>query len=261
MRQLLHAAIAIAILAGYALAQNEPLPVTLILPDGTESPFDISHHDGEPRVYYTDASRNTFASGIFVVSVGGSSQQMPIDLITRADLVDPGSETIWRFTLKDGRMFDGAVQDSGARLFLTGTNQFGTQETLNSRPRNPDAQPFIGVIFDETAATQSGGASSQQTAHGDADTVNLRNGDVLSGDILTTEFVVQASYGTLSFAQDQLASISIESQNGRTDQVVLDVGDRVSGVLKNESIEIALTSGATVTLEKGNIGSITFAAD
>lgn len=91
--------------------------------------------------------------------------------------------------------------------------------------------------------------------------MSLRNGDVLRGDVLTTEFVVQVSHGTSRFTKDQLASIRIESRDGRTDQVVLDEGDSVSGVLQNESVKITLTSGATVTLEKGDIGSITFAAE
>ena len=48
---------------------------------------------------------------------------------------------------------------------------------------------------------------------------------------------------------------------GRTDQFVLKVGDRVSGELQNPTIEMTLTTGATIALEKGNIASITFARE
>ena len=104
-------------------------------------------------------------------------------------------------------------------------------------------------------------AAQQPAARADVNRVTLRNGDVLSGTILTGEFTVQASYGTLTFTSEQLASIRIEDAAGKTDQFVLKVGDRVSGVLQNASIEMTLTTGATITLEKGNIASITFATE
>jgi len=91
------------------------------------------------------------------------------------------------------------------------------------------------------------------------DNVNLRNGDILSGTILTGEFTVQASYGTLTFTKEQLQSITVENAAGKTDQVLLKVGDRLSGVLQNASIQMTHSSGATITLEKGDITSITFA--
>lgn len=247
-------------LTGNAVAQADGWPVTLVLRDGTPVPFTImpsTHRDsrGLPLLQYYDGS--TQQTGHFMANVGGTSTRIPVAQIARLDLVSPGEQTVWRATLRDGRVFDGAVAGSSPNVWLSGVNQFGAEESLWSDPRNPERQPFIAVVLDADAV--AAGSGPQPAARADADTVSLRNGDVLSGSILSEAFTVAASYGTLTFTQEQLASITIEDAAGRTDQFVLKVGDRVSGVLQNATIEMTLTSGATITLEKGSIASITFA--
>lgn len=249
-------------LLGSTFAQDS-LRITLVTPNGTAVPFTLgSAGSGSNRAftawYYSGGGDAT--NGIFYANVGGTRTAVPLNMIARADLVSPGTATVWRFTLKDGRVLDGFV-DGSPQLYVEGTNEFGARQSLVTQPRDPSRQPFISVIFDP-AATAPGQATTpgaQLTVRADADNVNLRNGDILSGTILTTEFTIQASYGTLTFSKDQLQSITVENVAGKTDQVLLKVGDRVSGVLQNPSIQMTLTSGATITLEKGNIASITFA--
>ena len=256
-----------------ALAQDGRL-VTLVLPDGSTAPFtvDVDSRGVLQAGYYSHIGGGIHGSSVGSMgearlNVGGTNTRIAIDQVVRADLVAPGTATVWRFTLVDGRSFDGFAASSRAQFIISGTNQFGTAERLASWPRGPDVasippynQTFIGIVFDPDAATP-GEAATAPAARADVDTVTLRNGDVLSGTILTGEFTVQASYGTLTFTQEQLARINIEDAAGRTDQFVLKVGDRVSGVLQNPTVEMTLTTGATITLEKGNIASITFSTE
>ena len=261
------AALTVALILGLAthgFAQADGFPVTLIMRDGTSVPFTIGVSTGRdtrghPRALYYDGA--TWSEGQFMASVGGTSTRVPITQVARADLVTPGERTVWRATLKDGRVFDGAVVGNNPHFLVTGTNQFGASESQTSYPRNPEHQPFIAVIFDPDAVAPGEATAQQPAARADVDSVTLRNGDILSGTILTGEFTVQASYGTLTFTSEQLASIRIEDAAGKTDQFVLQVGDRVSGVLQNTTVEMTLTTGATITLEKGNIASITFATE
>ena len=189
------------------------------------------------------------------VDIGGTEQSIPIELVARADIEGKS----WRVTLKDGRVF---FTDRTDTIVLRGVNQFGNrQEYSTDLSYSIEQWDFVAVIFDPDAVEPDDTTTSQPAARADVDSVTLRNGDILSGTILTGEFTVQASYGTLTFTSEQLASIAIEDSAGRTDQFVLQVGDRVSGVLQNATIEIALTTGATITLEKGNIASITFATE
>jgi hypothetical protein len=145
-------------------------------------------------------------------------------------------------------------------------------QTLASRSevRGVDFRGAPGVSELEVTGDEVSPTRSVVVGHGvtevafderatDVDNVNLRNGDILSGTILTGEFTVQASYGTLTFTKEQLQSITVENAAGKTDQVLLKVGDRLSGVLQNASIQMTHSSGATITLEKGDITSITFA--
>ena len=248
---------------GLALSQSNRLAVSLVMPDGSYAPFFLSEVHGTYNIrYFTSPTHNATRSsyGTVFALVGGGQQQIPITSLARADLLEPGTETIWQFTTTDGRVFPGGP---GGNVFLQiyGTNQFGGNEWLDSYALRPGGQPFIGIIFDEGAAARTGGSSSQPAARVDVDSVTLRNGDILSGTILTGEFTVQASYGTLTFTSEQLASITIEDAAGKTDQFVMKVGDRVSGVLQNTTIEMTLTTGATIALEKGNIASITFATE
>ena len=257
-------ALAAALLLGLSsigFAQGDGWPVTLIMRDGSQASFTIHLYSRDlPAVLYPDGDTSEW--GIFVAKVGGIGTPIPFSEISRADLVASGEQRLWRATLKDGRVFDGMVLDRGkASLAVIGRNQFGTEEVLVSDALDPYRQPFIGIIFDPDAVAPGEATAQQPAARADVDSVTLRNGDVLSGTILTGEFTVQASYGTLTFTSEQLASITIEDAAGKTDQFVLQVGDRVSGVLQNTTIEMTLTTGATITLEKGNIASITFATE
>jgi hypothetical protein len=255
-------------LINHGLAQDG-FAVTLVTRDGTHVPFTIDvsagrDTRGEPHIRYRDGG-GAVAVGQFMANIGdGNRTPIPFTLIARVDLVAPGERSVWRATLSDGRVFDGAVDSvggSGAALILYGVNQFGAAESFLSYPRDPERQPLIAVIFDPDAVAAGEVTAQPPAAHADVDRVALRNGDVLSGSILTTEFTIQASYGKLTFTSEQLATITIESAAGKTDQVVLKVGDSVSGVLQNTTIEMTLSSGATITLEKGNIASITFGTE
>ena len=245
------------------------LPVTVISPDGLAVPFLINTgSDGSHSIRYAsrvDGRRRPMwsPSGFVDISMGGTAVRVPVSQISHAELSTTDSEGVWRFTLKDGRSFDGFMNSVRSNdhqrsiLELKGLNEFGVQETLISSATNPSEHRFMGVIFDRSQIGDPAGLTTD-TAAVEFDVVELRNGDVLSGRFATETFTIRASYGSLDLTKDQISSIAIEDAVGNLDRVVLRTGDRVSGVLENATIEMVLTSGARITLEKGNVGRLRF---
>ncbi|MBA7546906.1 hypothetical protein ES705_39307 [subsurface metagenome] len=94
------------------------------------------------------------------------------------------------------------------------------------------------------------------------DTIFLKNGDILSGEILNERFTVVNPYGTLIFCISDLAQIIFEEvkEQRPTDiaRIILRIGDRVSGVVQEEKINIMLVSGEEIAIEKEKIAHITF---
>ena len=87
---------------------------------------------------------------------------------------------------------------------------------------------------------------------GQVDQVLLRNGDIMTGSVLTPSFTVRTSYATLTVSAAELRSVSFEGGALNIAVLTLRNGDRLSGILAPESVTIRLTAGqdAEVTKEK-----------
>jgi hypothetical protein len=90
------------------------------------------------------------------------------------------------------------------------------------------------------------------------DRIFLKNGDVVSGQILKETFKLRTSYGTINFELPQIAYIDFESGGKNTDIVVLKVGDQLSGVLEAPIITLQMQHGTEIELDKEKIKKITF---
>jgi len=103
------------------------------------------------------------------------------------------------------------------------------------------------------SVVSSASAPSSQTMR---DTVILRNGDVISGTIISKELKVQTSYASLSFAIPDIAQVIIEGGGRNVDSLQLHSGDRLSGMIQTATIIIELPTGGKVELEKDKIKEI-----
>lgn len=86
--------------------------------------------------------------------------------------------------------------------------------------------------------------------------------DVLSGTVLNQDFVISTSYGDVPLKIGEIAQIILEGETGQgpgnIEQLILRIGDKLSGVVKSDKISIELASGPEISLEKDKIASITF---
>lgn len=90
------------------------------------------------------------------------------------------------------------------------------------------------------------------------DRVVLKNGDTVSGEIVTGTFTVQTSYATLEFAAKDIAVIELEGGGQNVDGIVLRNNDRLSGVIRPESVTIKLDTGQTTEISMDKVKEIHF---
>jgi hypothetical protein len=232
-----------ALVIGGALAQDA-WPVALVTPDGTHVPFVLSAWtEGGvqvPNVTFQQGGSPAGWGRVLAV-VGGATTPLPIDLIARLELVSPGEATVWRYTLRDGRVFD-APTGADPRIAIAGVNQFGLQESLTSRAEDATQQRFIGIVFDPSSLT---------------DTVYLANGDVLHGSVHLAALKLSTPYGTLTIDRPVLERVIVGGSAG-ADLVLLRTGDRISGLVQDDLLQVSLEAGGGVAVPWGDVLSVTF---
>jgi hypothetical protein len=90
------------------------------------------------------------------------------------------------------------------------------------------------------------------------DQILLKNGDTITGQIMTKAFKLRTSYSTLKFRTPQIGYLDFEGAGKSKDVMGLRTGDKLSGVLEVGSINLLMRSGAEVYLNKEMIRKITF---
>jgi hypothetical protein len=90
------------------------------------------------------------------------------------------------------------------------------------------------------------------------DRIILKNGDTLSGQILTAVFTLTTFYGTLNFEADKIQQINIQGDGEEVDFVMLKTGDRLSGTIEESLIRIKIDSGKEVVVSKEKIKDVLF---
>ena len=90
------------------------------------------------------------------------------------------------------------------------------------------------------------------------DQVLLKNGDTVSGQVLTKAFKMRTSYATLSFETPQIGYIDFEGKGQNAAVMGLRIGDTLSGILEAETIKLLMRSGAESSLHRDTIRTINF---
>lgn len=90
------------------------------------------------------------------------------------------------------------------------------------------------------------------------DVIIMKNGDILSGTILTSQFVLKTSYADLTIEAKDIDNINLEGSGQNIETITLKNGDRISGILKTNIIEIKLPIGTQISVDKDKIKLIRF---
>lgn len=90
------------------------------------------------------------------------------------------------------------------------------------------------------------------------DRITLKNGDTVTGDIRNEEFSIQTSYGLLKFSRSEIDRITLEGAGANVDALRLRNGDKLSGVIQERSLKVALAAGEEAELDKDKVKEIRF---
>jgi len=115
----------------------------------------------------------------------------------------------------------------------------------------------LGLPVPGSAETSSTGISALTLDEAAKyDVVTLNNGDMISGMILNQHFTIRTSYAVLQFGRAKIEKIILEGAGSNQDSLTLRVGDKMSGVIQDQEVQIALLAGQTIQINKDKIKSI-----
>lgn len=92
------------------------------------------------------------------------------------------------------------------------------------------------------------------------DTIELKNGDSLSGKIQNAAFAIRTSYGVVSVKKAEVDRILLEGSGANVDRITLRIGDRLSGQLQEDELKLILASGSSLIVSVEKVASIRLAA-
>ncbi len=90
------------------------------------------------------------------------------------------------------------------------------------------------------------------------DTVDLKNGDKVTGTVLNDTFTVSTAYSSITLKKDKISQIGIHSGNQNDDVVDLIAGGSVEGTIDEPAISLKLDSGKIISIEKEKCSRIIF---
>ena len=125
---------------------------------------------------------------------------------------------------------------------------------------NADERDYALATLEELAGgDQSGGNSLAETSNENMhDSIVMRNGNRVTGQIQDKSLTLKTSYAELRFTMDKIALVSMEGGGSEVDKLELRNGDKLSGTIKNESFTVKLESGSTAVFKKRDVASIAF---
>ena len=85
---------------------------------------------------------------------------------------------------------------------------------------------------------------------GVSDTVELKNGDKVTGTVLNNTFTITTPYTLVTLKKDQISEIKITPDSENHDVIELTVGGTLAGTIEEPSLSFKLISGKIITLEK-----------
>jgi hypothetical protein len=91
------------------------------------------------------------------------------------------------------------------------------------------------------------GAADETNAY---DTVELKNGDKLTGTVLDNTFTLSTPYSLVTLKKEQISAIKSHSEGQNGDVVELNVGGTITGTIEERTLSFKLISGETISLDK-----------
>jgi hypothetical protein len=82
------------------------------------------------------------------------------------------------------------------------------------------------------------------------DTVELKNGDKVTGTVLTDTFTLTTPYSFVVLKKDQISEIKLQPESEFDALIELNTGGTLTGTLEETSLSFKLISGKTISLEK-----------
>lgn len=82
------------------------------------------------------------------------------------------------------------------------------------------------------------------------DAVELKNGDKVTGTVLTDTFTVTTPYSFVVLKRDQISEIKLQSEGEFDALIELSTGGILTGTIEETSLSFKLISGKTISLEK-----------
>jgi hypothetical protein len=82
------------------------------------------------------------------------------------------------------------------------------------------------------------------------DTVELKNGDKITGTVLTGTFTVTSAYSIVTLERDKISEIAILPEGYNHDIVTLNEGSLLEGTIDETSFSIKTAGGENITLKK-----------
>lgn len=82
------------------------------------------------------------------------------------------------------------------------------------------------------------------------DTVELNNGDQLTGTLLDDTFTLTTPYSFVTLKKEQISAIKPHSESQNEDVIELNVGGTLTATIEESSLSFKLVSGETISIEK-----------
>ena len=111
---------------------------------------------------------------------------------------------------------------------------------------------IIGLVLVVSTALSATAADKS----GVYDSVELKNGDNLTGTFFNDTLTVTTPYTEITLEKDKISEISINSGNQDNDVIVLIAGGLLEGTIEELTFSFKLESGETVSLEKAQCSKI-----
>ena len=91
---------------------------------------------------------------------------------------------------------------------------------------------------------------------GTKDRILLKNGDVVSGTLVTQDFQIATDYANLTFRRDSIWSLFLDAGGRGYEIMILRNGDRLSGVMRPVTVKIKLELNEEIEIAKTKIKEI-----
>lgn len=117
---------------------------------------------------------------------------------------------------------------------------------MSNIPSGSIYRMMLGLAVTLSIAISAGAADDANVY----DTVELNNGDQLTGTVLDDTFTLTTPYSFVTLKKDQISTIRPHSESQNEDVIELNVGGTLTGTIEEPSLSFRLVSGETISLDK-----------